>query len=198
VTRAAETITNSGDHVSPVGVRATKAAIAPAIRTAVAIALVTLLTWWAFMPLPEVTIDTPRESPPNLPRSAPEPTRLALDLAAFHAPLWIAPPSPPAPTPVPKPEPPPPPLKLQILAIVRESGGADDHGGNRALLYDPDTDKPIWVRPGQTIGRRTVERITAEAVELRDGTLLRTLALREPKLASTALERSLRGTGGSP
>lgn len=125
--------------------------------------------------------------------ATPPKTQLAFDINAFRAPLWIAPPPPPPAAPViaAKPEPPPPPLKLQILAIVRD--GETD----RALLYDPDTDKPIWVSSGQSIGTRTVEHVTAEGVEIREGKLLRTLALRSDKPASNPLEKALRGSGGT-
>lgn len=149
--------------------------------------------WWAFTPLPAWRPDPLHARIPSSTPTPTEPTHLALDLAAFRTPLWIAPPAPPPPAPSPKPEPPPPlpPLKLQILAIVR------DTTGDRALLYDPDTDKPIWVHAGQPVGPRTVERITAHSVDLRDGKLLRTLALRTDKPADTALERAFKSPKGT-
>jgi len=168
---------------------------ASAVHAVVAMAILGALGWWAFKPLPQVTIEPiPHRAAPATMPGTDEPTRLALDLAAFQAPLWIAPPAPPAPAPTPKPEPPPPPLRLQILAIVRNS---DDEQGDRALLYDPDTDKPIWVRGGQVIGSRTVERVSSDSVRIRDGTRLRTLALRERQNSGSLLEQSLRNSGGA-
>lgn len=146
---------------------------------------------WALVPLSPEIHRARTETPPVTATSVkPE---VVLDVSAFRAPLWIAPPPPPPTTPVvtEKPEPPPPPLKLQILAIVRD--GETD----RALFYDPDTDKPIWVSSGQSIGTRTVEHVTAKGVEIREGKLLRTLALRTDKPPSSPLEKALRGSGDS-
>lgn len=145
---------------------------------------------WALAPLSSEIHRARTEAPPVTATSVK--SDVVLDVSAFRAPLWIAPPPPPPTTPVvaEKPEPPPPPLKLQILAIVRD--GETD----RALLYDPDTDKPFWVSSGQSIGTRTVEHVTAKGVEIREGKLLRTLALRSDKPPSSPLEKALRGSGG--
>ncbi len=152
------------------------------------------LAWWAMSPLPEDAIEA-APAPENVGADHREPVQVALDQAAFHAPLWIAPPAVNEVTvksDPPPPPPPPPPLKLQILAIVRDSEG------DRALLYDPDTDKPIWVKGGQAIGVRTVEHVTAGTVEIREGTHLTTLALRDRKDSGSALERMLRTPDGGP
>ena len=160
------------------------------VRPVITVAALGALAWWALAPLPPVADDPSAIEPrPSEPSSAAGPPRLALDLAAFHAPLWVAPPAPPAPpqpAPKEKTSPPLPPLRLQILAIVTDSGG------RRALLYDPETDKPIWVCAGQPVGTRTVEAVTAEGVDLREGTLLRTLALRTDAPGGSVLEQSLR------
>jgi hypothetical protein len=129
---------------------------------------------WAFSPL-----ETPDLAPPPAAAPAEAPAAgpvAALDLSAFRAPLWIAPPPPPPPVvAVREPEPPPPPpLKLQLLAIVREGDGS-----YRALVYDPDTDRLMTLAEGEKLGARTtVETVTAGEVRLRDGGRgLRTLAL---------------------
>ncbi len=162
------------------------------IRLTPMILPVTAMAWWASRPLAPIDLGSgapEREVAPSSVSNA-----LALDESAFRAPLWIAPPAPPPPPPKveSKPEPPPPPLKLQILAIAR------DPDGDRALLYDPDTDKPTWVKAGQPLGQRTVERVTSGSVEIRDGKHLRTLALRETKGSDSPLERALRASGGKP
>lgn len=163
------------------------------VRAVIAMAVLGPLAWWALAPLPSATLDQALDEPRPADRALPaEPPRLALDLAAFHAPLWVAPPAPSDTGAKDKAPPPPPPLKLQILAIVT------DADGRRALLYDPDTDKPIWVHAGQPLGTRTVEAVTAEGVELREGTVLRTLALRTDTPGGSVLERTLRKTGEHP
>lgn len=175
------------DHVEPVPPKAGSLA-----RAALLGAPLLALAWWALAPLPEDAIEAAPASETEEPLHR-EPVQVELDQAAFHAPLWIAPPAVNEVTAkADPPPPPPPPLKLQILAIVRDSEG------DRALLYDPDTDKPIWVKGGQAIGVRTVERVTAGTVEIREGTLLRTLALRDRKDSGSVLERTLRTPDGGP
>lgn len=97
-----------------------------------------------------------------------------LDLAAFNAPLWVAAPEPPPPAAPPPPPPPPAPVRIQLLAIVR----GDD--GPRAALYDPDSDTLATLGAGGTIGRCTVEEVTASSVRLKDGENTHTLSLEEP------------------
>lgn len=146
-------------------------------------------------PVPEVTLmRAGGPAPANVP---PPPGPVALDPGAFHVPLWIAPPPPPPPAPAPRatstaPEPPPPPLRLQIIAVAR------DGQGDKALLYDPDTDRPSWVRAGQVLGpgTRSVGTITARGVEIHEGATVRTLALRARPAADSPLERLLRKEEG--
>jgi hypothetical protein len=102
-----------------------------------------------------------------------ETATLALDTGAFRAPLWLAPPPPPPKQAPQQPPPPPPPLRLQLVGIVVEEGGS------RAVLYDPDTDVLHIASAGQPVGRCTVESVTPAEVTLREGELLRTLALRD-------------------
>jgi hypothetical protein len=96
----------------------------------------------------------------------------ALDRDAFRAPLWVAPPAPP---PMAAAPPPLPPLKLQLLAVVHEGG---EGGTYKAMLYDPDSDKILLAGNGDTVVGKKVEKVTAAGVQIRDGTGLRTLALR--------------------
>jgi hypothetical protein len=141
----------------------------PAIALTLLAGAVAACGLWAFAPLPQVRIELPRLAEPAL-REAPEPVRL--DVAAFHAPLWIAPvPPPPPPKPEPPP-PPPPPLKLQLLAIVREADTL------KAVLYDPDADRILVVAEGEPLGHRHhIERVRPDAVDIRDERGIRTLTL---------------------
>lgn len=132
---------------------------------------------WALRPLGPARADTPEivaMPPGDLPGSA----RLALDVTAFSTPLWIAPPPPPA-SPstaaaLPPPAPPPPPLRWQLLAIVRHEGAY------RAFIYDPDADKLLVLGEGDQSGARRVTSVLPASVDVRDGAVHRTLALREP------------------
>ena len=153
------------------------------------------LAWWAFKPLAMVAGASLSESSPSLTGpssgSAASPlgpsSSLALDLAAFRAPLWVAPPAPPPP-PTPAPiKPPPPPLKWQLLAIEH------NERGDSALLYDPDADNLLRVRPGESLGDRAIEKITTAGVEIREAGALRTLALRPDRTSSAD-----RTTGATP
>ncbi|MBX3359541.1 MAG: hypothetical protein KF745_14065 [Phycisphaeraceae bacterium] len=164
----------------------------PAPMAAAAAALV-LAAWWAFAPLgsvepPETIAHAPEPSRPS------KPTLIALDQAAFHAPLWVAPPPPPAPPsppPAPPPEPPPPPMRLQLLAIVADGGGDSKSPtagapSLRAVLYDPDADRLLVLGQGeQATAGYTIDRVSERLVELRDARpphAVRTLALdAEPK-----------------
>jgi hypothetical protein len=121
---------------------------------------------WALRPLGSPTVVSSSVSRPA-PRD--EPVQVALDTAAFRAPLWVAPPAPP---PAPAPAPPPPPLKLQLIAILKEGSEY------RAALYDPEADTLTVVGRGDTIAGRTIERIGAADLDLSDRGLKRTLSLR--------------------
>ncbi len=152
------------------------------------LAAIALAAWWALGPLASVEpIDANLAEAPSDPVSA-RPVHLALDTRPFSTPLWVAPPAPPPspkPEPPPPPPPPPPPLKLQLVAIVREPGidGAAAIAG--VLLYDPDADRLLSLREGDTLdGGRTIVKITDAEVQVRepdrrDGRpgVVRTLAL---------------------
>jgi hypothetical protein len=97
---------------------------------------------------------------------------MAIDLDAFRAPLWVAPPAPPPAPPAAKPPPAPPPLRLELLAIVR------DENQIRALVYDPDSDRIMVVAEGDRVTDRTIERIGEAGVDIRTTHGLTTLALR--------------------
>lgn len=156
--------------------------------TIATMAVVGITAWWAFRPLPA----------PEWPEaaaaagSAPAPVQLAaLDIRAFSAPLWVAPPAPPA-APAPPPPPPPlPPFKLQLIAVVQEpaSTSTGQMQTMAALMYDPDTDKLITLKAGEEVSGRTIIAITSKGVELRERTTTRTLALREEVAPTPGLLR---------
>jgi hypothetical protein len=99
--------------------------------------------------------------------------RTRLDLAAFDRAMWLAPAAPePVKFAAEKPATPPPPLTLQLLGLVSEGGTT------KAVLYDSAADRVRVVAVGDSIGDRTVERIDPQGVAIRDGTGLRTLALK--------------------
>ncbi len=158
------------------------------------------LAWWAFKPLAMNPSSSPSTNDPSRtdarsgsgtsPAGPSSSASLALDLTAFRAPLWVAPPAPPPPpAPVPT-KPPPPPLKWQLLAIEH------DERGDSALLYDPDADTMLRVRPGESVGDRAIEKITTAGVEIRDAGALRTLALR-PDRTNPSDRTTGTTTGGS-
>lgn len=125
---------------------------------------------WACWPLGTLQVDVPAIAAG--PAAMPEPARVALDLSAFSAPMWVAP------EPVQRVRaatapPPPPPLRWQLLAIVREDAGY------KALLYDPDADKVLVLTEGDQSGSRRIARVTPTSVDIRDAAGVRTLALRE-------------------
>lgn len=125
---------------------------------------------WAFLPLEPAQVNIPVIAAGTT--AAAEPARLALDLTAFNAPLWVAPPPPKVAEAAPPP-PPPMPLRWQLLAIVREDSGY------RALVYDPDTDKVLALGEGDESGPRRIARVTPTSMDVRDASGMRTLALRE-------------------
>jgi hypothetical protein len=126
---------------------------------------------WAFRPLPAIHIESAESHASAVPDQ--KPVR-PLNLAAFRAPLWVAPPPPAAPPVAP---PPPPPMKLQLIAIVSDQA-AGGQPGRAALVYDPDQDKLLTLHEGDSIQGRTIERISDADMCIRDGSGPRTLALR--------------------
>jgi hypothetical protein len=178
------------------------------VIAAVCTAGVLLTGWWAI----NISSGTLPEAMRN-PRAAPgavasneaagqNASAARLDLAAFRAPLWVAPPlppAPPAPTPAtptssaPKPPPPPPPLKWQLLAIIAESSeGGVAHAGfsPRAMLYDPETDAILELAAGDRHAGRSVESITQGSITIRTGAHTHTLTLERPTANSA-------GSGGN-
>ena len=169
----------------------------------IATAALASLAWWAFKPLAmnrdasTSATDSSLTDPSSASASSPSGSSsgsspsLALDLSAFRAPLWVAPPAPPPP-PIPAPtKPPPPPLKWQLLAIEH------DERGDSALFYDPDGDTLLRLRPGESLGDRAIEKITTAGVEIRDAGTLRTLALRPDRANSADRTTGTATPGGS-
>lgn len=138
-------------------------------RTAFAVTVLFACAAFAFWPLRPIGINTPVIERTQSPAKQ----VVALDTAAFRAPIWVAePPPPPPPAPIATP-PPPPPLRLQLLAIIRESDAY------KAAIYDPDTDRILVVAAGEKLGTRTVERVDKATLMLRDQAGMRVLALKE-------------------
>lgn len=147
----------------------------------ISIILLTSATAYALWPLGSAAPSAPESLPDAAPRAPAKPR--ALDLAAFRAPLWVAPIPPPPP---PAPPPPPPPLKLQLIAISSDPA----HATFSATIFDPDSNKLLTLSQGQSIDGRTISRISAGSIDLKDARGTRTLALRPDAPASP--------TGGAP
>jgi hypothetical protein len=140
---------------------------------------------WPLRPAAALAAAASPQGPAVAPAAMTPPAKL--DLNAFAAPLWVAPPPPPAP---PAPPPPPPPLKLQLVAVVRDAGDVGVAGALRALVYDPELDRVLTLGPGDAAGGgRTVVRVEPAALVLREGTAERRLSLDATPQP---------GTGGAP
>lgn len=166
--------------------------VLPSHRTRFALALAALAVGaaWALLPMRG---EPPLDLPPERSLESPVPPRIesppTLNLAAFRAPIWVAPPPPPPTvlatnTPVP----PPPPFTAQLLAIARvpslsgsTSAGPDDRAATRsagpvvadseweAIFYDAGPgarDVLLHVRAGNVISGRTIRRVLPDRVIL--------------------------------
>jgi hypothetical protein len=145
-----------------------------AARRMLAVLAVFACAGWALRPLGPATVGVAK--PASAQAQPPAPRLVALDVAAFKAPLWVAP-VPPPPAVV---APPLPPLRLRLLAIVKEESGL------KALLYDPDSDSLLSVGAGDTAGTgraggRIVTEVTAVSVRIQDAGTVRTLSLNDTK-----------------
>ncbi|MBX3405071.1 MAG: hypothetical protein KF699_16810 [Phycisphaeraceae bacterium] len=147
--------------------------------------------WWALgTSHHSSTANEPGEPADSVPAARDKSTRtdspIALDLAAFRTPIWVAPPLPPAsaePPPQPKPEPPPPPpppLKWQLLAIVRSASNALPH----AMIYDPESDSVLELAAGDAHSSATISAVHADRVIIQRGRHTHTLLL-DPRIAAT-------------
>jgi hypothetical protein len=129
--------------------------------TAIA-ALAAPLLIWALWPAKPASLP-PAPAAPIATDHASSATRPPLRLAAFDAPIWTLDPPPPTPAT------PPPPLRLQLVGIIRDEGGAKGAKGTlKAVIYDPDTDELVVVAEGAKIGPRSITRIDAAGVTLTD------------------------------
>jgi hypothetical protein len=125
---------------------------------------------WALVPTYPAVIEAPSLEAANAAADLPPPA--PLDVKAFETPVWTiaAVPQPPAPPPPPPPA--PPPFKLQLIGIIKE---AEVY---KAVIYDPDTNKLFVVASGEAAAGHTVERVIADSITIKDGALVRTLALK--------------------
>ncbi|MBX3408184.1 MAG: hypothetical protein KF869_15635 [Phycisphaeraceae bacterium] len=147
--------------------------------------------WWALgTSHHSSTANEPGEPADSVPAARDKSTRtdspIALDLAAFRTPIWVAPPHPPAQpesAPQPKPEPPPPPpppLKWQLLAIVRAHSDMPPH----AMIYDPESDSVHELAAGDAHSGAIISAVHADRVIIRRGRHTHTLLL-DPRVAAT-------------
>ena len=194
---------------------ATSTTPAPALTRAHGVAIVAAVlaaATWSLWPL-----DTPGVMPSSLSSEAsslagadadalarddasPEQTLPELDLAAYCAPIWVAPPPPPTPPPPPPPQPPKPPLRLQLIAIIEEPASIVGTAGSNttitraALCYDPERDAMVTIRDGQRApaagepawgGRTGIARVTRTSLTLGEGPHSSTLTLAGPNVSAT-------------
>ncbi len=120
---------------------------------------------WAFWPTSAVKVEAGEVSETNVvpPESAPVPAVAslpALDVEAFNAPLWTVAQPPPPPAAAPS----SPPMKLQLLGIDTTMEQGDPV--YRAVLYDPDQDKVLVLRSGESVGPRVVKSVDKHSVTL--------------------------------
>lgn len=101
-----------------------------------------------------------------------DPVAATVDRAAYEVALWNPPPPPPPP-----PVPPAPEriesLRLELVGIVVTEGQTI------AAIYDPTDDRIHLVRDGESIGTRSIVRVTSTFAEIQDGRRTHRLALRE-------------------
>ena len=127
--------------------------------------------WASFLPTPplvdlSITVDT--QAIPQVDPGKP------FNTAAFHVPLWIAPPVVEPPPVVTAVTPPPPaPLRWQLLAIIQEESTL------KAMVYDPDTDKVYIMSRGDHLGSRTISNISSLSIHVQDTQGSRVLALHD-------------------
>jgi hypothetical protein len=135
-------------------------------RLALAVA-VAACAWWALGPMEHPEVEKHAWPPPPPTAAPPARQLLSLDVSAFSAPLWVAPPS----APVAEATASTPPLRLQLVAIVRDGESL------RAVLYDPDTDRLLVSGPGDAVGDGTIESVSLSGLVLRNPSGTRTLSL---------------------
>lgn len=102
----------------------------------------------------------------------------AFDLAVFSAPLWVEPPVVVAEASQ-RPPPAPPPVTLQLLAVVSVPGDDPDTSTLQAAIYDPESDRLLFVSDGERVGRFTVTAVNSGGTTLTDGAREVTLSLAE-------------------
>ena len=183
-----KTLTPDSDSPKVLGVRTSPLSRTTTSLLAIGcVAAVAMSGWWALaVPLRTPPTDTNEGGTKSASLSKRDSMdgrdAVAIDLAAFRTPLWVAPPAPPAPPPTPPtpaksvPEPPPPPMKWQLLAIIGERT-SEASSQPRAMLYDPDADTIIELSKGQQNAGRTVMSISGGRIVIRQGKHTHTLCL---------------------
>ncbi len=144
-------------------------------RIAALVASLLLCAGFAAWPVTPAVVE-PEPNRPSEPGKSLEVA--ALDMAAFRIPVWVAEPAPPPLPGPPSPAAPPPPLRIQLLAIIHETGGGVGGGAYKAAVYDIDADKILVVGSGEKIGSRSVDKVEPASLTLRDGAVTRTLSLK--------------------
>lgn len=171
---------------------------------ACAITLVVAVGAWAFWPTVnagDLERDTPAMTPNDRPNLYLQTPAKPLDLAAFDAALWIAPPAPVVATAAPPPAPPPA-LRAQLIAIASSIATSDATSASgasttaatsapnlAAIFYDPDADVLRTLRTGDRIDGRTINAIDRDGVTLSLGDTTQRLDLRPD-----SAKRHARGT----
>lgn len=128
-----------------------------------------LAVWYALDPpaTPALTAQTRAELDPAPPEAS---TPGSLDVAAFDAPVWVAPPRPEpsvaerAPEVVPAQQ-----IRLQLIGIVSEPDPTTGKPVHLAAVFDPDSFEMYVVKSGDKVGGFSVEAVKANGVRLVDG-----------------------------
>lgn len=125
---------------------------------------------WALLPPGKLSVEIPSLALATASQDEVKPA--PLDAKAFDTPVWTIAAAPQPPTAPPPPPPPPPPLKLQLIGILKEDRGY------KAVLYDPDTNRLFVKATGEEALGHKIDRVAADAITIKDGPLVRTLALK--------------------
>lgn len=143
-----------------------------ALTVSCSVCLLICGVWVSFLPTPplvDLSTEVEHQPIPQVDLAKP------FNAAAFHVPLWIAPPvvEPPPVVIAVTPPPQPVPLRWQLLAIIQEESTL------KAMVYDPDTDKVYIMSRGDHLGSRTISNISSLSIHVQDMQGSRVLALHD-------------------